>query len=27
VAIMRKLLTIINAMFRDRQAWKTPTPA
>jgi hypothetical protein len=24
---MRKLLTIINAMFRDRQAWKTPTPA
>ena len=27
VAVMRKLLTIVNAMFRDQQAWKTPTPA
>jgi transposase len=24
VALMRKLLTIINAMFRDQQAWKKP---
>ena len=27
VAVMRKLLTIVNAMFRDQQAWTTPTPA
>lgn len=27
VALMRKLLTIVNAMFRDQQAWKPPMPA
>lgn len=27
VALMRKLLTIGNAMFRDQQAWKPPMPA
>jgi transposase len=27
VALMRKLLTIVNAMSRDQQAWKPPTPA
>ncbi len=27
VAVMRKLITIVNAMFRDQQAWKPPTPA
>ena len=27
VALMRKLLTIVNAMCRDQQAWKPPLPA
>lgn len=27
VALMRKLLTIVNAMCRDQQAWKPPMPA